>query len=64
VFPGAIAVVYDHRQTLAIGRVQVDGDAIAHPEDARAGEPVGISQRALFAGMIPLGLVAKIPGTD
>jgi len=36
-FWGAVAVVGDHLQALAIGRVQVDGDASAHPEDSHAG---------------------------
>jgi hypothetical protein len=39
-------------QALAIGWVQVDGDASAHPEDSHAGKLVGIPQRTLMSASI------------
>jgi hypothetical protein len=49
---GAVAVVNDHLQALAIGRVQVDDDASAHPEDSHTGKLVGIPQRTLMSASI------------
>lgn len=48
----AVAVVDDHQQTLAISRVQMDGDTCAHTRDSHTAKAKGIPLWTLMSASI------------
>src|ERR1700694_1925392 len=49
---GAVAVIDDRLQALAISRAQIDGDASTHPADSLDAKAMGIPTRTLTSASI------------
>jgi hypothetical protein len=49
---GAVAVIDDRLQALAISRAQIDGDASTHPADSHDAKAKGIPTRTLTSASI------------
>src|ERR1700674_1822208 len=49
---GAVAVIDDRLQALAISRAQIDGDASTHPADSHHAKAMGIPTRTLTSASI------------